>query len=72
MSQTLPLESMTISEKLSVLEELWDDLCHSEKDIPVPAWHEKILRERQQRVDSGQAKFYSLDEAKELVRKRIR
>jgi len=29
---------MTIAEKLSEMERLWDDLCRDPEDIPSPAW----------------------------------
>ncbi|MEA2060862.1 MAG: addiction module protein [Thermodesulfobacteriota bacterium] len=32
---TLPLEQMTVKEKLQIMEELWSDLCSNQNDIPV-------------------------------------
>ncbi len=43
----LPLDKMTVSEKLSEMEPLWDDLCRNLQDVPSPSWHEAILVERE-------------------------
>ena len=69
MGRVLPLDKMTTSEKLSAMEELWDDLCRDAQSVPSPTWHEKILADRENRVAEGTAKFIDLHEAKEAVRK---
>ncbi|HOV77771.1 MAG TPA: addiction module protein [Sedimentisphaerales bacterium] len=43
----LPLDKMTVSEKFSEMERLWDDLCRNPQDVPSPSWHEAILVERE-------------------------
>jgi len=43
---TLPLEQMTVEEKLQAMEELWSDLCCNQNQIPVPRWHKDILDRR--------------------------
>ncbi len=47
---TLPLEKMTVEEKLQVMEELWSDLCCNQNHIPVPQWHKDILDKREKLV----------------------
>jgi len=71
MQVTLPLDRMTTLEKLRVIEEVWDNLCHSKEDIPSPAWHADILRFREQQVRNGEAKFLDLNEAKRVLRERL-
>ena len=71
MQVTLPLDRMTTLEKLRVIEEVWDDLCHSKEDIPSPAWHADVLRLRDQQVQNGEAKFLELNEAKRVLRERL-
>ena len=63
---------MTISEKLSAMERLWDDLCRDPRNVPSPEWHKPILAERAKRVKEGKAGFIELDEAKDRVRKSTR
>jgi hypothetical protein len=67
----LPLDRMTIGEKLMTMEVLWDDLCHNEEQIPVQDWHKQILDERQHQIDSGDARFVDWEEAKARIRARI-
>ena len=67
----LPLDRMTISEKLMTMEALWDDICRNEEQIPVQEWHKEILDERQRQIDSGEARFVDWEEAKARIRARI-
>jgi len=36
MKIVLPLDEMTTPEKLSVIGQLWDDLCRRAEDVPSP------------------------------------
>jgi len=46
------------------MERLWDSICHAGKEPESPAWHEQVVRERQQRYRSGEAETVSLKELK--------
>jgi hypothetical protein len=70
MSLTLPLHEMTLEEKLQAMEALWDDLSRNPETLESPSWHEDVLRERQQRIDSGEASFMDWEQAKAHVRSR--
>ena len=37
----LPLESMSIEEKIQTMESIWEDLCTKADSVPSPPWHEK-------------------------------
>lgn len=67
MNIVLPLEKMTVDEKLKLMEEIWADLSRNPDDIPVPQWHLDLLREREQLVQEGKADFVDLDPAKKDV-----
>jgi hypothetical protein len=69
MRPALPLDKMTTSDKLSVMEQLWDDLCREPDQVPSPSWHGEVLAGREKRVREGQAGFSDLAEAKERIRK---
>lgn len=71
MDVTLPLDQMTTAEKLRVMEKLWDDLVRSADSLESPAWHEDVLRERDQRVAEGKETFISWEEAKRQLRERL-
>ena len=68
----MPLDKMTISERLREMERLWDDLCRNPEDVPSPSWHEAVLAEREKLVSQGKMSFTDLDEAKERIRKATR
>ena len=71
MNITLPLDQMTVEEKLSLIEKIWEDLRTKEDQIPIPEWHLEILRERQHLVADGKAEFVDLDAFKKLVDEEI-
>ena len=68
---TLPLEQMTVKEKLQVMEELWSDLCYNQNLIPVPQWHKDILDRREKRIKEGKAIFVDWETAKKRIADRI-
>jgi hypothetical protein len=43
MEITLPLEKMTVAEKLRVMESLWRDLTRDEQQLESPEWHGEVL-----------------------------
>jgi hypothetical protein len=53
MKPALPLDKMTVAEKLEAMEQLWDDLCRAPEEVPSPAWHAEVLAEREQRLHEG-------------------
>jgi hypothetical protein len=67
MALTLPVNEMTVEEKLRAMEMLWDDLRRKEENVPVPHWHKELLDERERLVREGKAHF----ENWETVKKRI-
>lgn len=71
MQVTIPLDRMSVPEKLRVLEDVWEDLCHTEDNIPSPEWHRDVLQAREQRIQAGKASFIELEEAKRRIWDRI-
>ncbi len=72
MEITLPLDKMTIPEKLRLMEALWADLSGDEMNVESPAWHEEVLKERQTRVESGKEVFIDWEVAKQQLRDRCK
>lgn len=62
------IKTLPVSERMNLMEEIWDSLCHEAELPESPAWHREILDERVQRVSSGQAKFLTLRELKDRNR----
>ncbi|MBK1876703.1 addiction module protein [Pelagicoccus mobilis] len=61
------IEKMTPPERLRAMEALWDALCHEKTEPASPNWHEDVLSQRRSRIESGEAKFYSIEEAKRML-----
>lgn len=67
----LPLDKMTIAEKLQAMEALWADLSRDSAQVPSPSWHHDVLREREQKVAGGKEKFLDWETAKKQLRDRL-
>jgi len=59
----MDLQSMTTTEKLRAMEELWDSL--QEADLEPPAWHGRVLSERQKKIEEEPERYRSLDAVRE-------
>ncbi len=71
MSAVLPINQMTLEEKLRAMEALWDDLCHHEESVLVPQWHKDLLDERDRLRQKGKARFADWETAKKRIAVRI-
>ncbi len=71
MSIELPLESMSVAEKLTLMERLWDDLSRRPENVPSPAWHGDVLAERIAAVRQVRINFVSWEDAKQRLRERL-
>ena len=56
------------SEKLQLVEDLWDDLAASPSDVPVHEWQKVELARRKANLMSKPASGLSWDEVKQRVR----
>ena len=65
----LPLDQMTVEEKLELLDELWADLSRKPDDVPSPAWHGEVLAERDAALERGEEEILDWEEAKARLRK---
>ena len=72
MDITLPLEQMTIADKLQAIEAIWEDLCRSAEDVPSPSWHADVLRAREGRVSEGSARYSDWRDAKQSIRDEVK
>jgi hypothetical protein len=67
----LPLDKMTIKEKIQTMELIWNDLSKNEDSYVSPSWHENKLAERQERINKGIDQFEDWDQAKKNIRDKI-
>ena len=68
MDVALPLNKMSVEEKLCVLELLWEDLSRTPSSVPSPPWHKDVLEARERRLKEGREKFILLDEVRRTLR----
>ena len=61
---------MTREDKLRAMEALWADLSQDEAQIMSPAWHGAVLRETEQLVREGKAKFSDWQTARRRLRRK--
>ena len=66
MSTELPLDSMSTTDKLKIMESVWASLRNA-PDLPTPQWHRELRAERKQRLETGQATVSSWDDAKKRL-----
>ncbi len=66
----LPLDEMTVEDKLQAMEAIWESLSADPAAIESPAWHEEELRERERKIASGEARFIDWEKAKADIRRR--
>ena len=62
------IEKMTVQERLTAMEQIWDSLCHEEVEPNSPDWHKTILAERKKIMDSPDAKFLTIEQLRERYR----
>ncbi len=62
--QFTEIKNLSIEKRMLLMEEIWDSLCHEKEEISSPSWHKEILDSRMQLINSGKAKFLSLQELK--------
>ena len=72
MSIDLPLDEMTLADKLEVMELLWTDISRRPEDLPSPAWHRDVLDERRRLVAEGKLQFLDWDTAIAELREELR
>jgi len=58
------------SEKLQLVEDLWDDLAATPQEVPVHDWQKKELARRKSNLISNPASGVTWDEVKRRVRSR--
>lgn len=70
MSKAITIENLSLSEKIELMEKLWDDLSSS-KDYEPPEWHGEELARRKKAVAEGTIAYTEWNKAKEEIRKEV-
>lgn len=68
METLVDLKRMSTSDKLRLMEDLWQDLSAGTPEIKSPAWHGDLLLERERLTASGEESFVEWESAKKQLR----
>jgi putative addiction module component (TIGR02574 family) len=68
----IPLDGLTVPEKLVLLERLWADLSRRPDDVPSPDWHGDILAQRMTAVRDSRVQFVDWEDARKRLRDRLK
>lgn len=62
------IKSLPVSERIMLMEEIWDSLSHEHEQVESPQWHQDILNDRLELLNSKQATLITLQELKNTNR----
>jgi hypothetical protein len=65
------LRQLPRSEKLKLMEALWEELSRPDADFKSPAWHAEELAATERRLAEGKEKVLEWDAAKRSLRDKI-
>jgi hypothetical protein len=71
MNIVLPLSEMTTSEKMALIETIWEDIGKNSEEPESPSWHGEVLEERERRIAAGEETFLTWEEAEKQLRRRF-
>ncbi len=66
------IQQLSRSEKLKLLEALWEDLSHPEDKFESPAWHAEELAKTEKRLADGKEQVLEWETAKRTLRNRAK
>ena len=69
-SSTESIFDLSLSEKLQLVEDLWDDIASTPEAVPVHDWQKEELARRKQNLLSNPASALSWEEIQRRVRNR--
>lgn len=68
----LPIKRMSRKDKLRAMEALWADLSEDDAAFDSPNWHGEVLRETEELVREGKAKFSDWQTARRRIDRKAR
>jgi hypothetical protein len=66
----LPLEKMTVAEKMDVIDRIMADLSRNSSAVPEIEWHGELLRKRAEDLQTGTDRLITLEEAEIRIREK--
>lgn len=71
MAMTIDLRQMSTSDKVRLMEALWQDLSANDAEVTSPEWHGDVLAERDRLIASGEESFIDWETAKKQLREEL-
>ena len=65
---TADIQKMTTHERSATMEQLWAALCHEKVEPATPAWHEAVLARRKAKLNSAEARLFTLEQIRDQFR----
>ena len=53
------LEKLSASEKILIVEDLWDQLAKVDSSVAIPEWQKEELAKRKEQMRDGEGSFYT-------------
>lgn len=66
------IERLSLSEKLLIVEDIWDSIAKNNNEIPLHEWQKKALDSRYKEYKSGKLQLYDWKTVHESLRKKYR
>lgn len=64
------IEGLELSEKLLLVEDIWDSIAASSADIPMPEWQKSELDKRYKDFKAGQLSLHDWDAVHRAIREK--
>jgi len=69
----IDIAALPVAEKLKLMEALWDSLCTpTDKGVESPPWHAAALKQAEDELAAGTARFVDWVDAKDSLRRNSR
>ena len=68
MTVTLPLDVMSVDDKIQAMESIWLSFMQNPAEMESPAWHGDVLTAREARASAGSSRYSDWNEAKSRIR----
>ncbi|PKL40280.1 MAG: addiction module protein [Candidatus Riflebacteria bacterium HGW-Riflebacteria-1] len=62
------IEKLNLSEKLLLVEDIWDTIARSNASLPLPEWQKQELAKRQAEYENGGLRLYKWQSVHEKLR----
>lgn len=67
----ISISDLSLSQKLDLMESIWNDLSSDEKSLQSPDWHKEILNERDSAHKQGKLKTSNWSDAKKRIKRNL-